>query len=558
MSTIRSTSPDAYIIFFPYVNQQTQMGVAYSPTSLATKKVIIRTDLISVQTTKNKGGAGNWSASVAPGENYKSQIQPGSWCMIFMADHDLTLTESPTFNNGQNSGMKMLGIVRSVRAVESMDPSSGVRTLRYEFAGDDFHSVLDAQVYINPELRPPGNEKASPLIDSEVYFKKAEQNATTPSQMVSLLTTTLLGQKEGLGDGILSASGGKAGGVYGIPPALAKRLTGSAAPQDLFVNVLNLALQQDLMGQVTFQPHLSSGFTLWSMLEQFANKVVNEIYTELLPQKIGNDVRLVPTLVLRAIPFTSSGFSPKFNGKELSVPTLKISKAQGKTSDVNNLYTSRFVGEDEVLGINYGKSDSERFNFFFVSNNFANDLGLSAYSMAAILGNADTLERTGDQKKTDKNSQNALGDASSVARHGLRPFFAGTIYAQLNIDHFFAHNIIVRDMWSLAYLYDNGQVSLVGTNQHIPVGTNIEFKDRGWIAHVEAVSNSFSVAPSGHKSFRTNISFVRLQKFNGTPIDFDGDAKSFKEYQHNITKSQNLPTYNDGRSAKANKQEDEE
>jgi len=118
-TTIRSTAPDAYIIFFPYASDRTEIGKAYKPSDISTKKspVFVRTDLISVNTSKSKGGAGSWSATLSPRINYNEVIDPGTWCMIFMSDEDLTLTEQSDANSGPESGLKMLGIVRSVRVI---------------------------------------------------------------------------------------------------------------------------------------------------------------------------------------------------------------------------------------------------------------------------------------------------------------------------------------------------------------------------------------------------------------------------------------------------------
>jgi hypothetical protein len=519
---IRSTTPDAYIVFFPYVQPRTEMGKPFETNLLDTEPLLVRSELIAVSTQKSKGGAGSWNCTIAPSKNFKALIQPGSWCMIYMSNELLTSDESDTSGNALDSGLKMMGIVKSVRAVEAVDPNSGTRTFRFELSGDDFHSVFESQVYVNPELRPPGGANSSPIIDSEVYFKKPFETALSPADMSTFLIETLLGKREGLGNGILDAGGGKAGGVYAVPPKVAARLTGAAADGDLFVNLLNFKMQKDLYGSVTFQPQLSSLFTLWSMLESFSHKVLNEIYTDLQPKEINGKLVLVPTIIHRCIPFTSRDFKPTHQGKDYSIPTLTI---EPKKEDAETfLFTSRQVGEDEIFAINYGKSDAERFNFFFVSNNYAAERGLSAVSMASLLSD-----------DTSPISQNPLGDPNSVARNGLRPFITSSNYLQNDNDAFIACNLVVRDMWHEAYKYENGQMSLIGTREHIPVGTNIEFVERDWICHVEAVGNSFSVSPAGYKTFRTNISFVRLQKLNGTPIDFAEDRFDEKSYHQNIT-----------------------
>jgi hypothetical protein len=46
---------------------------------------------------------------------------------------------------------------------------------------------------------------------------------------------------------------------------------------------------------------------LWSVLQQFLNPTVNEMYTCL---RVNKDNRVVPTLVVRQIPFTTEAFQP--------------------------------------------------------------------------------------------------------------------------------------------------------------------------------------------------------------------------------------------------------
>ena len=536
MSTfsVRSTAPDAYIIFFPYDITKTVVGADYSSDYLKTKPLFVRSDIMSIQTTKGKGGPGSWSCTLSPRYNYKSKIQPGIWCMIFMSDEDLgvgtteeedTRKESPLNNNGPDSGFKMLGIVRSVRATEITDPSSGTRSLRYDISGDDFHSVLDAQVYLNPSLRPGGDEKSSPIIDAQIFFKRQMDKPYSPADMCNLLIDAMLGVNEGLGEGILASGGSKAGAVYGLPPEVARRLTGVAPESGLFVDTLKRAIETDLLGTIAQQPQLASQFSLWSMLESYAHRLLNELYTELLPLNGNIKGRLVPTIVLRPIPFTSNGFNPTHLDTTYSAPVLQM----GKTADViedgqNFLYTSREVGEEDIFGLNFGKSDSERFNYFFVSSNFANDQHNTAPAVAPLLGDSH-----------NKNSQQPLGDSNSIARNGLRPFITSSNYLSMNLNNNIATNLIIRDLWGKAHLFENGQVQLVGSKRYIPVGTNITFKDRGWLAHVESVSNSYNVGSGGIKNFRTSIAFVRLQTVKGNPIDLEPDARSRKDYQANIT-----------------------
>jgi hypothetical protein len=530
---IRSTSPDAYMIFYPYSQPLTEMGAGFDSSSMDVEPFFVREDILALSTSKVKGGAASWSVTLSGRVNYRSKIQPGCWVFIYISDNNLESAGSKSFGNGVDSGFKMLGLVRSVRCIETTDPS-GVRYARFTISGDDFHSVMDSQVYICPILRPDGSEKDNPIIDSFVLFKKQFSEPQTPDMMVKSLVEAILGKSESLSDA-LDRGGAKAGGVYGIPSLVAQRLTGSAtASQNKFVNVLNLKLYRGLAGLLYLQPELGSLFTLWSMIQTYSHGILNECYTELLPTKTAAGVRLMPSVVLRPIPFSRRGpgvikdmkkseqeqaFEKKYGeqANNKNMPYLRIMDSTtglGPNALGYGFYTSKVIEEDEIVGMNYGKSDSERFNYFFVSSNLMNQLGLAANNLAPLL----KLESTEGVKKANAA---VLGDTNSMARHGLRPYITQSQYMNIRSFDVVGINRMVRDMWALAHLYENGSVVLVGSARHIPVGTNIEFKERGWIAHVEGVSHNFQVSPTGVKTFRTTINFVRLQrKATGLPLDF--------------------------------------
>lgn len=120
-----------------------------------------------------------------------------------------------------------------------------------------------------------------------------------------------------------------------------------------------------------------------------------------------------------------------------------------------------------------------------------------------------------------------MADLASIQRYGLRPYITQTPYIANGPsgENFLSINQIVSDMWDKAALYESGQVMLIGSAEHIPVGTNIHFRERGWLAHVEQVDHSFSVAPDGTKSLRTTLTFVRLQMLNGDPVDLTEQAE---------------------------------
>jgi len=503
---VHSTAPDAYIVFFPYLQEKTPGADNFDPSYLETKSIFVRSELISVSTSKPKTGMGSWSATVASSKNYKALIHQGCWAMIYISDQQL---DQPNSDLGVGKGLKMLGQVKSVRCIEVMDASSGTKSVRYEFAGVDFHTVLESQVYINRIITGSKDPKTSPIVDALVLFKQYLTQQLSPDESVRSIIEAVLGKKESL-DHVLNSSVVTAGGVYAIPPKVAAQLTGAPAADNKFIEVLDLKLQPALVGKICLQPDLGGMFSCWSLAQTYSHRILNELYTDLMPV----DGILKPTVVLRAIPFSSPPGSSEFT-KTKSIydhrderidgfKTNSMMSGKGTTPNDLGLYISRSIEEHEIMGLNYGKSDSERFNFFFVLSNTAIQNGMNGAKLYEL---------------TNQASIQSLGDPNSLARHGIRPYITTSDYLNLSDDHIIQVNTIARDLWSRAHLYENGTVTIIGSAHHIPVGTNILLKDRGWLAHVERVDHSYSVGATGRKNYSTSIAFVRMQTLNGEPID---------------------------------------
>lgn len=488
---IHSTAPDAFAAFYPYIEEDTtKFDSDETDEAMETNPFIVSSDIIAINTYKPKGGSGTFSMVLASSQNYKKLLHPGTWCMIYMSDHKLTTAEQ----SDENSGLKMVGIVRSVRAVETIS-EDGIRMLRYEISGDDFHSLLNCQVYINNTLKQTRDGLGEPVLDAIMILGHEFDTIMSPYQITKALIETILGTAS------LSA---KAGIPLLVPQKVAIRLTGSSVEDGKFAELLELALQQNLIGSINVQPDHGSVFTLWSMLETYCHKILNEIYTDLMPQSVDGKIRLIPTFVHRAIPFSSA--DNKVDDSTLSIKDhVEPRSPDDIGEEAQYLYASKFIDESEIMALSSGKSDGERFNFFLCVSNLVLDRSLGEPAQLINL-----VAKTG--------GINDLGDVNSMARFGTRPYITHSNFMVESSDAVNI-NLIVRDIWKRAYLFENGTITLKGSPDHIPVGTNLVFKDRGQVAHIEAVGHNFSVRGDGSKSFRTTIQFVRLQNLDGSPID---------------------------------------
>jgi hypothetical protein len=561
---IRSTNPDGDVIFYPYTREDTKgffggkIVRPNSPLELETTEISAHASILTMNTTKPKGSAGSFSVSLASDRNWKGLLHSGCWCLIYMSDRTLRPLDGEDKRDSKlDDGLKMIGIVKSVNRVETTNPSSGIRTIRYDVTGIDFHGVFDTQQYLNAHLGQL-SKKGGDATFSTFFLGYGDRFKTLqkPDDLVKNLIDVLIGRPAFLKD-IRSSKPlqrfriqARAGQPFRVPKQMAKRILGyrtSGAAGNLFSGMITFFLQRNLLGRIQQKPELMGTFTTWSILESYANKLLNELYTDLLPVNLSGTARTLPAMVFRAIPFSSDRFPDrepkrssiiKFSeaGKMVDESRFIPTRVRGQAVDANegeinkktlakwpktgdgaHFYVSRSIEENEIFGIRSGKSDNERFNFFLVSPNLSL---LDHIGENAIIA---TLSR-GFRRPLD-----AVSDMTSISRYGLRTYVAQSNYIDSSYQDLLMLNRIVKDLWEPAHMFESGTVSLVGVREHIPVGTNIVFEERQWIAHVEQVSNDYSVDPNTRtKSFRTNISFVRLQTTSGRPIDLveNGEEKN--------------------------------
>lgn len=529
---VHSTAPDAFVQFWSFnaerlVDKKTNQPIAANdPSVMRVTEVLVRKDILSIKTTKTKSSTGSFTIVLSSAVNWKKAITVGSWCFIHISDRHLSGGE----DTEPYGGLKMIGIVKSVRRQESVSPETGTRMVRYIVSGEDFQSMFSAKVFISPQIT---QDKENSAVTSLAVLGKLFEGTIdkNPSEVVNALIDAILGNSA-VTYTIKGADGKqktekaplspfRAGIGLEVPSEVYEKVLGVSGKQ--FASLIGRGIQANLMGKISsFIPSFSDQTELWSAIQTYSNPILNEVYTELLPANVNGKTRLIPSFIMRPIPFSinppsgteaytikflsslqkSKPIDPKKLGRE------KAEKERQKATEVgprniDHFYISRQVFEDEIISMDDGKSDSERMNFFLVSS--------------TIAGNADAIIQITKAKQIEN-----MVNTASAKRHGLRPLIFTTNYDVLrdkDPDYSVMTNI-VKDMFQNGYMYENGFLTMVGTPNHIPVGTNIMFSERGWIAHVEAVSHDFSVeSGTGHKTYLTSIAFTRLMKTNGDPID---------------------------------------
>lgn len=551
MNKIFSTAPDAEVLFFPFESEITYDGkkgkaiiTSKTPGVLGVNQISARKDIIELTTNKPKSGVGTFNVTLSSNQNWKRLVHPGAWCMIYISDHRLDDLEKNKYAATENSGFKMLGIVRTVRRQEYLNPETGAKTIRYMIAGEDFQSIFNVPIYVNKNLTTLGEKTGGDMRSAGLITLGLEQLITPnqdPSQIVEKLITNLIGNPGYKNNSINALRGGKHGIPVQIPKQVSKTLLGSNPPNTEFLSTLTLLLQERLFGTGEFQPDLGGVIPAWSIIQTYVHRLLNELYTDILPVEIGGEVRLVPTVVLRAIPFST--YDVKENhaqiffrdavgkkGKRVTAsrnvqsgrkakPPRSAKERISHVGDEAHFYVSAYIEENEILAFDLGKSDKERYNFFFISSSMVNAVN--------------KVVETELLKSIYSKGYDKLGDSASIARYGMRPFVSFSNYQIMASAR--AMNETVADLWINSHLYENGQVTLIGQPGHIPVGTNVEFEERGWVGHVEMVSHRFSVSPEGKKSYYTTLALSRLQLVDGQPIDAVEKLEPFRDWERGIT-----------------------
>jgi hypothetical protein len=523
MLHVYDSSPDCRVTFYPFTSDNTSN--ANINNWFATRTVDAGPDLMQATTHKAKGAPGGFEITLGSHVDWKTILQPGCWCTIHIAPHELPdkLTPAP------NGGLKMVGIVQSVRRIENTSGSNGTRTVRYQVSGEDFQFALMTPLYLNSNLSVTiGNNSGAGIF----VLLNVMAQLQTPATMVRSLINILLGtpnyQVAGMTKGeIETINAGLAGQPFKVPPSLAIALTGKPAPQDFLTGFITLFLQENLLGNIQLQSDIGQMSSVWSLCQAYSHPILNEFYSELLPVNVNGQVRLLPSVVLRAIPFSMN--PNRINEscillQDAQLPT--VATRQGNSIQVfhknakanmpppgfaTNYYVSAQIPDSAILNFNFGRSDRERFNFFFVPANIPGVEGLGEVTML--------------DKLLSVNGLAGIMDLGSVQRYGLRPFVRYSNYLVSGAtDISPIVNDIVKDMWQHAHLFDSGQVTFAGTEYAIPVGTNIYFLDRNWAAHVEAISHTYvKNGGDGKAHFSSTATFVRLYKpgLNGVPHPVD-------------------------------------
>jgi hypothetical protein len=512
---VNQSSPTWVLSFIRFENRDTLRNTAISPLQTnPNDPLVVENDCVSVTTTMNKGTlTPSMEATLKETDvNYSTSVAPGDFVFVNMLnwESDARRIAIAANNgdpiNGPNDGFKGLFKIQSVRKIISVSEADGKKSVFYKIDGYGF-TEFNNTIYFNQNLLASGSQDNFAL-----FIRRLSQdwaNIVNPNgffniqKIVSILITSFIGN--GINTSDLSDNfksnlptantqfhvPSLVGNLMGIPHATAAKdiysyLFGiqnySANQNQTLAQGLNPLLQSSfkgpgfhytqtpVYGDSFFMPEFWNATKAWSIINQYTNSPLNEIFT---CYRLCNDNRVYPTVVFRQIPFTTQDFKTRFNINPSVTQFLTVPRWQ--------------IDSSLVYSLDIGRDEAARVNF------------VQYYSRVGLIN-----DNAGAGPAQEVAAQNYVFDSADVTRSGLRPsIIAGMFDPYVSAgprSPIWAK--IVGDSVMGSQLKANGTMELVGIVQPICIGDNLEFE--GIVFHIESVIHNCFIDPvSGIKRFKT-------------------------------------------------------
>ena len=574
--------------------------------SITSPTLIIGSDAVSLSVQGDKSNfQKGLQATLLPTKNYLNEIFPADWIFAWMfygkeklVDLVKRIRKGEPCNNFDD-GLKFVGKVQSIRKNLSVNPGSGVKTVRYTLQASSFNE-LGCQVFYNPlfAMRPEMMSETyarmnAPLTELLKNLRDdSGKNGIVTDRAIPTFLELLLGS--GLPTTWTNPAGIEsmraAGLTNKIPIAVPKVVGGllgkvaRSGSQDgilCYTDVLesiigvqkyssNLGVDpNDTNGYMAFvpdgitkedsgqykythkemegvfqpiAPNLSNK-TVWTVLQQWLNNVVNEMYTAL---RVNNQGKIVPTLVLRQLPYSTPTMTGKFENDQ----AIKKQEEQ-ENNELEAAVKASDRGGNDGLGIvdkkhqdkwmkgikreeDYQKKLRDTSVLF---QNITGFLELPRWYIDPVLitsydfGRADSLRSnfvriygapTQTQLATDPIKLEAkfapIRDDLDIQLNGLRMQTQTVVCTNEECAKAptkwmaFASDFLIGQ-----HLMYTGTVNLHGIQAPIAEGDNVEFDNT--VLHIEVVSHVCNIAPDGKKSFMTSLTLGHGLDAAGNPAN---------------------------------------
>lgn len=518
MALIRT--PHAAVIVWNYDDRLSVGGA--TDIHKVNEMIISTVSLISITTNKSKGSpVGTFSIALAPTRNWVSVITPGSWCAILMSNESL---DKNSFQKAKDNQVKMLGRIDTVRVDVSVN-EEGARQTRYIVSGEDWGSIFNNVVYVDPIIQDPSDPTKSmgnavyQQFSSNIFSGNGDPLAVSvPKNLQTILS--IMGEPVKLPETDRLA---KATHNISLPNAVSNffqfrnglNVTSTSAKfMELIKLVWGPLKEEDVYDNSTpeqtgigwMDPFSMVGqHSLWSILQDNSNYALNEMYPEMYWPGLGIGPVLILYNRIKPFSYTKNPASPD--------------KIDTSMRSMFQLVASHKLEDESIINVNAGTNWRDKYNFVEIK---------PALSELSVLG--------GLLKDKSQAYQGDPTNSDVFDREGFRPIMFSIKQLPFNTkgitDPIQTSKLeewvnLVKEWYFDSHKLLNGRIVMHGSSEYIPVGDNIMF-DAGLInitpnhnsgsvkksnifvlGHVESVQNNFSVGHDGTRSFQTTIQFVR-------------------------------------------------
>lgn len=486
--------------------------------TIANSTLVVENDCVQVSVSDSKSVlTPSMTATLLMTDvNYETEVAPGDFVFVNMLNWEedarrvADQARKKTAINGVEDGFKGFFKVQSVRKSLITDPQSGTKYYAIKITGFAF-TEFNNSIYFNPYLIDKTDQNLllfTSLLNVDWAAIQSDKGLNSIQQIVQALIQSFIGtgftdqgKKVTATGGITSANThffmpqgvGNLLGLSGLQSAkdaynflfgiqgysansnqeLAQGLNPSDIPEDATANPTTgrfMFTKNPVEGFTVTRPEYWNQNKAWSIINQFTNAPLNELYTCF---RVAPNGSVMPTMVFRQIPFTTDNFVTG-NGynvtRFMNVPRWNVNPSLALSFD---------LGKDEVARINfvqyYGKSVN----------------GPGGYDIST-----ETIN-------------NYLYDIDDVKRNGLRPHVitsefdrtpTGTTQGSFRAPGWAK---IVGDALIGGHLKMSGTVNFVGLPEPISVGDNLQFDQV--VYHIEQIMHVAMVTPDGKKTFRTTV-----------------------------------------------------
>lgn len=531
--SIHQTNPAWVLTFLRWAQRDT---LRTEPTDTVnsttiTGPLVVENDCIQCSVADSKGTlTPTMSATLLLTDvNYATAINPGDFVFVNMLawEDEARDVANRARNlqpiNGVKDGFKGFFKIQGVRKNLVSDPGSGTKMFAVKITGYAF-TEFNNSIYFNPYLVDNGLDKNLAIYNSEVLGNwssiVSQKGLTNIQDIIKALIETFIGTgvgDTGRRDGVdlvrsanlqffMPSGVGQLLGVNGLVAAKdaytylfgiqeyaagavqslgsAMNPVGTPAPDDTRFIYCSKKCQGDAINKSEYWNNVK----LWSIMNQYVNSPINELYTCF---RLTQNNRVMPTVVFRQIPFTTDSFSEgnvKVT-KFMNVPRWKIDPALAYSFD---------LGKDEAARIN------------FVQYFGRSTIGKDGFSISDEIAHG-----------------NYLFDIDDVRRNGLRPYIATSIFDEPLPDR---GDISFRSPGWAKILGDalmgghnkmSGTIVFYGIPDPLAVGDNLEFDSV--VYHIESITHSGGIdTVTGKKTFRTTVTISNgVSTESNTQVRYD-------------------------------------